>query len=210
MATGTDRMENAELDRLTKEVSGYLNKARALLAMAHRFAAKMPLAAEDQDKSRSSLAEAIGQCVTATHAAKANNLYKLTDSGLNPSELRHSVERALTRPPNTKNFSEGRRAPAFTPSKDPVATGLLVQLDACRRINLEGLRWLTQASDNSEESWRGKQLLKIAEQLCVVTALESKLYGKYPLLDSREEPAAVRKAIGIWATEATRRELAEE
>ena len=37
VATGTDRMENAELDRLVKEVSGYLNKARALLAMAHRF-----------------------------------------------------------------------------------------------------------------------------------------------------------------------------
>ena len=202
-------MENAELDRLTKEVSGYLNKARALLAMAHRFAAKMPLAPEDQDKSRSSLAEAIGQCVTATPAAKANNLYKLLDSGLNPSELRHSVERALTKPPHTRNSSDGRRA-AVTPSQDPVATGLLVQLDACRRINLEGLRWLTQAAENSEENWRGKQLLKIAEQLCVVTALESKLFGKYPLMDSREEPAAVRKAIGIWATEATRRELAEE
>ena len=209
MAIGTDRMENAELDRLVNEVSGYLSKARALLAMAHRFAAKMPLATEDQEKSKLSLAEAIGQCVTATHAAKANNLYRLHDSGLNPSELRHSVERALTKPP-AKSASDGRRIPAVTPSKDPVATGLLVQLDACRRINLEGLRWLTQAAENSEESWRGKQLLKIAEQLCVVTALESKLLGKYPLMDSREEPAAVRKAIGIWATEATRRELAEE
>jgi hypothetical protein len=203
-------MENAELDRLMKEVSGYLSKARALLAMAHKFAVKMPLATEDQDKSKLSLAEAIGQCVTATHAAKANNLYKLADSGLNPSELRHSVERALTRPPTARNSPDGRRAPAFSPSGDPVATGLLVQLDACRRINLEGLRWLTQAAENSEESWRGKQLLKIAEQLCVVTALESKLFGKYPLLGSREEPAAVRKAIGIWATEVTRRELVEE
>jgi hypothetical protein len=203
-------MENAELDRLMKEVSGYLSKARALLAMAHKFAVKMPLAAEDQEKSRSSLAEAIGQCVTATHAAKAHNLYKLLDSGLNPSELRHSVERALAKPPNTRNSNDGRRAAAFTPSQDPVTTGLLMQLDASRRINLEGLRWLTQAAENSEENWRGKQLLKIAEQLCVVTALESKLFGKYPLMDSREEPAAVRKAIGIWATETTRRELAEE
>lgn len=203
-------MENAELDRLMREVSGQLSKARALLATAHRSAVKMPLEAGDQEKSRAAMSEAIGLCVNVTHTAKANNLYKLTDSGLNPSELRHCVERAMTKPAGSKSSSEGRRPPNISPAKDAVSTGLLVQLDACRRINLEGLRWLTQAAENSEENWRGKQLLKIAEQLCVVTALESKLHGRYPLGDPTDEPAAVRKAIGIWATEATRRELAEE
>src|SRR5712692_2237582 len=102
-------MENAEVDRLVKEVSGHLARARALLAMAHRHAAKMPLAADDQEKSRNLLSESIGLCVTATHAAKANNLYKMFDSGLNPSELRHGVERALTKPANSKPTPELRR-----------------------------------------------------------------------------------------------------
>jgi hypothetical protein len=212
VTTGTVGTENADLDRLLKDASGQLNKARALLASAHRLAVKMPLESADQEKSRTALAEAIGLCVTVTHTAKAKNLYKLIDSGLNPSELRHSVERALSKPSSAKPSSNNRRAPAAasSKSKDAVSTGLLLQLDACRRINLEGLRWLVQASDNSEENWRGRQLLKIAEQLCVVTALESKLHGRYPLGNPTDEPASVRRAIAEWATEATRKELVEE
>jgi hypothetical protein len=209
VTTGAARTENADLDRLLKEASGQLSRARALLASAHRLAVKMPLEATDQEKSKASLAEAIGLCVTVTHSAKANNLYKLLDSGLNPSELRHSVERALSKPTGSHS-SNNRRSKAAASAKDAVSAGLLVQLDACRRINLEGLRWLTQASDNSEESWRGKQLLKLAEQLCVVTALESKLHGRYPLGSPTDEPASIRKAISDWASDATRKELAEE
>lgn len=208
--TGTDRKENADLDRLVKEASGHLGKARALLAMAHRLAVKIPLEASDQEKSRGALAEAIGLCVTVTHSAKANNLYRMPDSGLNPSELRHSVERVLTNPAGSKSSTNNRRAANYSPPKDAIAMGLFVQLDACRRINVEAIRWLGQASDNSQESWRGKQLLKIAEQLCVVTALESKLHGRYPLGDSGDEPAAVRKIVSTWATDTTRKELAEE
>jgi hypothetical protein len=196
---------------LLKDASGHLNRARALLASAHRLAVKMPLEAPDQEKCRTALAEAIGLCVTVTHTAKAHNLYKLMDSGLNPSELRHSVERALSKPSGAKASSNNRRsAPPAPKSTDAVATGLLLQLDACRRINVEGLRWLVQGSDNSEEGWRGRQLLKIAEQLCVVTALESKLHGRYPLGNANDEPAGVRRAISEWAAEATRKELVEE
>jgi hypothetical protein len=210
VTTGIAGTENADLDRLLREASGQLSKARALLASAHRVAVKMPLEQADQDKSRTALAEAIGLCVAVTHSAKANNLYKMLDSGLNPSELRHTVERAMTKPSGAKSPSNNRRGSAPSPRKDAVATGLLLQLDACRRINLEGLRWLVQASDNSEESWRGRQLLKIAEQLCVVTALESKLHGRYPLGDPTDEPANIRRVISDWAADATRKELAEE
>jgi hypothetical protein len=209
VTTGIAGTENADLDRLLKEASGHLNKARALLASAHRLTVKMPLDQADQEKSRSALAEAIGLCVAVTHTAKANNLYKMLDSGLNPSELRHTVERAMSKPSGAKS-TNNRRGPAPTARSDAVSSGLLLQLDACRRINLEGLRWLVQASDNSEENWRGRQLLKIAEQLCVVTALESKLHGRYPLGDATDEPAHVRRAISDWAAEATRKELAEE
>jgi hypothetical protein len=210
VTTGIAGTENADLDRLLKEASGQLGKARALLASAHRLAVKMPIEQADQEKSRAALAEAIGLCVAVTHSAKANNLYKMLDSGLNPSELRHTVERALTKPSAARSSSNNRRSPAPAPRKDAVTTGLLLQLDACRRINLEGLRWLVQASDNSEENWRGRQLLKIAEQLCVVTALESKLHGRYPIGNPTDEPASVRRAISDWAAEATRKELAEE
>lgn len=209
MTTGIAGTENADLDRLLKEASGQLGKARALLASAHRIAVKMPLEQADQEKSRSALAEAIGLCVSVTHTAKANNLYRLLDSGLNPSELRHSVERAMSKPPGGKQPAN-RRGASPTVGKDAVSTGLLLQLDACRRINLEGLRWLVQATDNSEESWRGRQLLKIAEQLCVVTALESKLHGRYPLGEPTDEPANIRRTIADWAAQATRKELAEE
>jgi hypothetical protein len=201
-------MEDAQVDRLYKEVSSQLGRARALLALAHRTAIKMPLAPEDQTNSNTSLAEAIGFCVSATRSAKANNLYKLTDSGLNPSELRHSVERAMTKPVSSRPAMPPRR-PLATPN-DPVRLSLFAQLDACRRLNLEGLRWLNQPGASAEDTWRGKQLMKIAEQLCVVTALESKLFGAYVLGDSRDEPPAVRKAINFWATETTRKELAEE
>jgi len=205
--TGTDRMDDAKVDGLVKEITGQLGRARALLALAHRIAIKMPLAPDDQTKSNTSLAEAIGFCVNATRSAKANNLYKLLDSGLNPSELRHSVERAMKKLPPGKS-SSGR-----TPSpdaRDPIGASLFAQLDACRKLNLEGLRWLTQPAPSDEDTWRGKQLMKIAEQLCVVTALESKLFGSYVLGDPRDEPARVRKAIAIWATEATRKELVDE
>jgi hypothetical protein len=77
-------------------------------------------------------------------------------------------------------------------------------------MNLQGLRWLLQASDDRDDQWRGKQFLKIAEQLCVVTALESKLMGQYPLGDSQADPVAMRRAVAQWAVEATRRELADE
>jgi hypothetical protein len=197
-------------DGLYKEAVGQLSKARALLASAHRCAVKMPLDVADQEKSRSALSEAIGLCVTVTHTAKANNLYRLLDSGLNPSELRHSVERALTKPTRTKSSEQRPRSNSTPAANDPQAMGLLLQLDACRRINLEGLRWLGQGTENSQEAWRGKQLLKIAEQLCVTTALESKLLGKYPLGRTTDEPAMVRKAIAQWAGDATRRELADE
>jgi len=209
VASGSDRTENAFPESLQKEVIAHLSKARALLATAHRFAVKMPLEPVDQEKARSALAEAIGLCVNVTHTSKANNLYKLLDSGLNPSELRQSVERALIKPAKARS-SDRRQRTNSPPSNDPQATALLLQLDACRRINLEGLRWLTQGGENSQEAWRGKQLMKIAEQLCVITALESKLLGKYPLGRPGDEPAMVRRTIAHWAGEATRRELAEE
>ena len=200
-------MEDAQVDRLYKEVSGQLGRARALLALAHRTAIKMPIEPDDQTKSNTSLAEAIGLCVSATRAAKANNLYKLTDSGLNPSELRHSVEQAMRKPVSSRP-GPPRRTLA-TPN-DPIRISLFAQLDACRRLNLEGLRWLTAPAASDEDTWRGKQLMKIAEQLCVVTALESKLFGAYVVGGPHDEPPAVRKAINAWATETTRKELVEE
>ncbi len=210
MATESDQMENADKDQTHKEVTGQLGRARALLAMAHRYAAKMPLEPDDQEKSRVALAEAIGLCVTATRAAKASNLYKMLDSGLNPSELRHCVERALSKPTSSVPSHKEQRSRPVHPPTDGLRVALFAQLDACRRLNLEGLRWLDGSEANSLDNWRGKQLLKIAEQLCVVTALESKLLGQYSLGDTRDEPAGIRKTIAIWATEATRKELAEE
>jgi len=207
-------MEDAKVDGLVKEITGQLGKARALLALAHRTAIKMPLTPDDQTKSNTSLAEAIGFCVNATRSAKANQLYKLTDSGLNPSELRHSVEHAMKKPvpskPSPGKPIAGGGRPAPPDLKDPVRASLFAQLDACRRLNVEGLRWLSQSVPSHEDTWRGKQLMKIAEQLCVVTALESKLFGSYVLGNASDEPPRVRKAIAIWATEATRKELSDE
>jgi hypothetical protein len=74
-------------------------------------------------------------------------------------------------------------------------------------MNLEGLRCLALATEQPATAWRGAQLLKVAEQLCVVTALESKLLGRYVLGETQEEPVNVRRAVARWAIEATRREL---
>ena len=165
MSLGTSKTEKAETDKLYEEVSSFLARARTVLALAHRHAAKMPLAEEDQTKSRTALAEAIGLCVNATHSAKANNLYRLMDSGLNPSELRHSVQRALTEATITRSASNSRRSGPSIPAPERASAILFAQLNACRVINVEGLRWLSQPDPSTESQWRGTQLLKIAEQL---------------------------------------------
>ncbi|GEM_PF-6562628 len=207
MSSGTQGTEQTtDAKQLVAEITGKLNKARTLLAMAHRLASKMPPTPDDQTKCKASLAEAIGLCVAATRAAKDNSLYKLPDSGLNPSEIRHAVERGL-RP---SRDSGGRPGPRGRSDDGKVHPTLLAQLNACRAMNAEGLRWLAQPQPAADAAWRGNQLLKIAEQLCVITALESKLLGVYVMGDSRMEPARARRAINDWATETTRREVAEE
>jgi hypothetical protein len=209
-AQGTENAANADTDRIGREAAGQLARARTLLALAQRHAAALPLEPQDQEKSRAALAEAIGLCVTATRTAKAHNLYKLADSGLNPSELRQAVQRALSPRPDAEPHDPKRGARNPAPTPDRRSAPLLAQLDAARRMNVEGIRWLTHSEDSHDAEWRGNQLLKIAEQLCVTTALECKLLGLYVLGDPRDEPAAIRKAVRAWATEVTRKEVAEE
>ena len=143
MSSGTQGAEKVDAKQQIAEINGKLNKARALLAMAQSLAAKMPLAADDQTKSKASLAEAIGLCVEATRAAKQNGLYKLPDSGLNPSEIRHAVERGLGPPRDSRGRSGSRGRPGDSAGKVQNPT-LLAQLNACRIMNAEGLRWLSQ------------------------------------------------------------------
>ena len=210
MSLGAERTEHADITRYQQEIVGHLAKARALLALAQRHASRMPLAPEDQEKSRAGLAEAIGLCVTATRLAKSQNIYRIPDSGLNASEIRNSVERAVSKTARVKNPPDRPRGRAAPLTSDPQSGPLLTQLDACRRMNMDGLRWLGRSDELPEGNWRGNQLLKIAEQLCVITAMESKLLGVYVMGESSLEPAVIRKAVNLWATETTRRELAEE
>lgn len=210
MSPSAPRAENAEVDRLYREANGQLARARGLLALAHRHASKLPPTSEDQEKSRTALAEAIGLCVTATHYAKAHNLYKITDSGLNPSQIRRSVQLGLSKSGNSGGPATRQRPQPPAPSPDRLSLPLFAQLDACRRMNLEGLCCLAESENQPQGTWRGTQLLKIAEQLCVITALECKLLGLYVLGDPAKEPAAVRQTIGDWATAATRKDLEEE
>ena len=209
MATATDRTENAEKERLRQEVTGQLARARGFLHLAHRYAAKLPPTSDDREKSRMALAEATTLCVAASRSSKTNNLFQLVDSGLNPSEIRRSVQNGLDPAENPKTPAKPGRA--RTPdNEDQVSASLLAQLDACRRMSLEGLRCLNRPDADPDDAWRGQQFVKIAEQLCVITALESKLLGRYVMGDPAEEPAAVRHAVCEWAAEATRRELAGE
>lgn len=205
---GTQRTEGVGAESSYREVSGQLAQARMQLAMAQRHATKLPLATEDQEKSRKALAEAIALCAVATRSAKANGLYKLLDSGLNPSELRQAVAKGMSPPTDSRGHRSGRGLLAAAP--DPRCASLFAQLDACRRMNLEGLRWLAQPRPQPDEQWRGSQLLKIAEQLCVVTALESKLLGMHVIGDSTTDPVAVRRAVAAWAIETTRKEIAAD
>ncbi len=214
MSAGTqmnDGNQESDVRRVQQEIAGQIARARAALALAHRHASKLPLTAEEQEKSQRALADAIGLCVMATHAAKKHSLYKIADSGLNPSELRRSAQRGLSR--NADGRGRGgtsRRARPAAAQSDRSAAPLLVQLDASRRMNVEGMRCLTQLGTSREGAWRGGQLLRIAEQLCVITAMESKLMGVYVLSDARTDPAAARAAVCQWATEATRKEIEAE
>ncbi len=195
MSSGTQGAEQMDAKQLVAEITGKLNKARTLLAMAHRLASKMPLAPDDQAKSKTSLAEAIGLCVEATRTAKQHDLYRLLDSALNPSEIRHAVERGL-RPSRDSRGRPGPRGRTGDSGGKVQNPTLLAQLNACRAMNAEGIRWLSQPEPAAEDAWRGNQLLKIAEQLCVITALESKLLGVYVMGDSRMEPARARQRLG--------------
>ena len=210
VSLGAQQKTEANTDRLRQEASAQLARARGFVALAQRYACKLPPSAEDREKSQMALAEATKLCVAASQSAKANTLFQLVDSGLNPSEFRRSIQYGLSPQAESKGQSAPGRARLSTDNRDQISVSLFAQLDACRRMNLEGIRCQAQSDDDTETRWRGQQLLKIAEQLCVITALESKLFGRYVLGDPTDDPAAVRQAVNDWATEATRRELAGE
>ena len=210
MSLGAQQKTEANTDRLRQEASAQLARARGFIALAQRYACKLPPTADDREKSQMALAEATNLCVAASRSAKANNLFQLIDSGLNPSEIRKSVQQGLSPRSESKGPPAPGRVRLTNDSRDQLSASLFAQLDACRRMNVEGMRWQAQSNEQPEAQWRGQQLLKISEQLCVITALESKLLGRYVLGEPGDDPAAVRQAVCHWAEEATRRELAGE